>query len=101
MGMHRLMGQVHEEGLLVLLSQEADGLVGQRCHGLVSMEARKTMEGMIKPEFAAHYRHLLGIPHGVVHADVPFPEVGGSIALVLERLGQGAGAERNAPAGLW
>jgi len=32
MGMHRLMGQIHEEGFLVILSQEADGLVGQRRH---------------------------------------------------------------------
>ena len=54
------------------------------------------MEGMIKTEFTAHFRHPLGIPHGVVHADVPFPKVGGSIALVLELLGQCAGAERNA-----
>ena len=55
------------------------------------------MEGLIKTEFAAHFRHPLGIPHGVVHADVPFPKVGGSIALILERFGQCAGTERNAP----
>ena len=91
------MGQIHEERFLLILSKEADGLVGQRRYGLVSMEGGKTMEGMIKTEFAAHFRHPLGIPHGVVHADVPFSEVGGSIALVLERLGQCSGAERNAP----
>ena len=60
------------------------------------MEGGKAMEGLIKTKFAAHFRHPLGIPHGVVHADVPFPKVSGSIALVLERLGQCAGAERNA-----
>ena len=97
MGMHRLMGQVHEEGLLVIFFKEADGLVGQRCHGLVSMEGGKTMEGMIKTKFAAHFLHLFGFLRSVAHADVPFPKVGGSIALALERLGQCAGAERNAP----